>query len=335
MSIKIAFAGTGYIAAVHARAAQQAGAQLAAVITDRQDLAEEFTARFHIPAAYPTLEAMLQAGKVDALVVCTPNVHHAPISTAALKQGVHVLLEKPMAMNASEAQEILTASRDSGAALMVGHCWRFDNEVNWLKEHTQSGQIGRIVRTKGYGVHTAWGPSGWFSEKKLAGGGALIDMGIHAIDTARDLLGDPQPTSVYARLATNYIEGDVDDTGVLIITWDGGAVSYVESGWWQPHADGPEAATQLYGTGGFGAVFPTRLILTRPEKKGQELVSPDYLHPRSDHSPQEMYDRQMACFLDCIRTRRTPSPGGEEGLVNMKIIDAAYLSSQSGKAINL
>ena len=98
----------------------------------------------------------------------------------------------------------------------------------------------------------------------------MADMGIHALDTARFLLGDPQPVSVYARIGTYYQDFDVDDTGVIMVNWDNGAVSYIESGWWQPHSDGAEAATQLYGRQGFAQLFPTLLELPIPESSGSK-----------------------------------------------------------------
>ena len=161
------------------------------------------------------MEQMLTAGGVDALVIGTPNFLHAPQAIAALEAGVHVLVEKPMAMSVAEAEKMLTASAKSGAKLMVAHCWRFDQDVNWLK--VESSKLGRIIRTKGYGVHSNWGPGGWFTQKALAGGGAMADMGIHALDTARYLLGDPQPVSVYAKIGTFYKNFDVDDTGVIVV----------------------------------------------------------------------------------------------------------------------
>jgi predicted dehydrogenase len=216
---------------------------------------------------------------------------------------------------------------------MVAHCWRFDKDVNWLKK--QAPKLGRIIRTKGYGVHSNWGPAGWFTQKQLAGGGALADMGIHALDTARFLLGDPQPVSVYARIGTHYKGFDVDDTGVIIVEWDNGATAYVESGWWQPHMDGPEAATQLYGTQGFGQLFPTQLELPNAKTQKVDLVKSGFKFPREEHCPQTMYDAQMAYFLNCVRNRTTPVPGGLEGLTNMKIVDAAYKSSQTGKVVKI
>lgn len=332
--MKIAFSGAGYIANIHAQAAQNhPEVELAAVVEKFSDKSRSFAEKFDVACCYQSVEAMLNARDVDALVIGTPNFLHLPQAIAALDRGVHVLVEKPMAMNAAEAEQMVAASQRSGAVLMVAHCWRFDEEVLWLKEQTE--KLGKIIRTKGYGVHTNWGPSGWFTQKPLAGGGAMADMGIHAVDTTRFLLGDPQPISVYARIGTYYQDFEVDDTGLILINWDNGVVSYIESGWWQPHSDGPEAATQLYGTRGFGQVYPTRLEL--PDFKDERLVvvDPGFVYPRPDHGPQKMYDAQMAYFIECIRAGKTPIPGGAEGLINMKIVDAAYESARSGEVVKV
>jgi predicted dehydrogenase len=203
----------------------------------------------------------------------------------------------------------------------------------WLKKESQ--KLGQIIRTKGYGVHTRWGPAGWFTQKVFAGGGAMADMGIHALDTVRFLLGDPKPASVYAKIGTYYKEFDVDDTGVIIVEWENGTVSYIESGWWQPHCDGPEAATQLYGTKGFGQLFPTRLELLNASTQQVDVVESGSEFPRKEHCPQSVYDTQMAYFIDCIRKNKKPNPGGAEGLTNMKIVDAAYKSSKTAKAVTI
>lgn len=328
--IKIAIAGAGYIAEVHAVAVKSNPyTELAAVVDKFPDKAQAFTKKFGIKQQFDTVEGMLENGGVDALVIGTPNFLHAPQTIAALQAGVHVMVEKPMAMNASEAQLMVEASQRSGALLMVAHCWRFDPEVLWLRKQANKGRLGKIIRTKGYGVHTLWGPSGWFTQRKFAGGGAMADMGVHALDTARFLLGDPQPESVYARIGTYYGDYDVDDTGLLIVNWEGGAVSYIESGWWQPHTDGPTAATQLYGTKAFGQLFPT--FIQEENKK----LDPGFIYPRKDHSPQSLYDDQMSYFIQCIRDHHTPNPGGIEGWINMKVIDAAYKSAETGNVVEV
>jgi predicted dehydrogenase len=332
--MKIAFSGAGYIITIHAKAAQaQKDLELAAVVEKYSEKSAVFAQRFKIKHQFHTVEELLKAGVVDALVVGTPNFLHAPQTIAALKAGVHVMVEKPMALNAREADKMMEASAKSGAQLMVAHCWRFDEDVLWLKKEAK--KLGRIIRTKGYGVHTHWGPAGWFTQKQYAGGGALADMGIHALDTARFLLGDPQPASVYAKIGTHYKDFDVDDTGVIIVEWDNGATSYIESGWWQPHSDGPEAATQLYGTQGFGQLFPTQLELPNVKAQKLDIIRSGFKFPRKEHCPQSMYNAQMAHFIECIRKDKTPVPGGLEGLMNMKVVDAAYKSSGTGKVVTI
>lgn len=332
--MKIAFAGAGYIINIHAKAAKaQKDVELFAVVEKFSDKAADLAQKYTIKHQYETVEQMLKAGGVDALVIGTPNSLHATQAISALKAGVHVMVEKPMAMSARQGEKMIEASEKSGAKLMVAHCWRFDEDVNWLKK--ESSKLGKIIRTKGYGVHTHWGPSGWFTQKEFAGGGAMADMGIHALDTARFLLGDPKPASVYAKIGTYYKGFDVDDTGVIIVEWENGATSYIESGWWQPHADGPEAATQLYGTEGFGQLFPTQLELPNLEMKRLDLIQSGFKFPRKEHCPQSMYEAQMAYFIECIWSNKTPNPGGLEGWINMKVVDAAYKSSKTGKVVEI
>jgi predicted dehydrogenase len=338
MSLKVAIAGTGNIGHIHATAVQNTpGLTLHAAVDNQPDRLAAFAEEFKVPHQYTSLDELLKSGSLDVLVIGVPNYLHAPFAISALQAGIAVMVEKPMAMNAGEAQQMAEASHKSGAALMVAHCWRFDEEVLWLKQQVLAGKLGKIIRSKGYGVHVHWGPSGWFTQKNLAGGGALADMGVHAIDTARFLIGDAdtQPVSVFARLGTYYQAMDVDDTGVILITWDNGATSYIESGWWQPHSDGPEAGTQLYGTTGFGQVFPTCLELPNAREMKIERTNPGFPFPRPENGEQKMYNAQMAYFAECIRSGQTPQPGSREGLVNMKIIDAAYTSARTGKVVEL
>ena len=180
-----------------------------------------------------------------------------------------------------------------------------------MRERVASGELGEVVKTRGYGAHAAWGPEGWFVDPALAGGGALVDMGVHAIDTARFLLGDPTPNRVCAAIGTRYGTYKVDDDGVLLITWSNGTNSVVESGWWQPHVGGLEADTEVYGTKGYARVWDP------------EPPSEDY-----KHDTQPMYSAQMAEFLDAIAAGRQPRPSGEDGRVVMQVVEEAYRSAR-------
>lgn len=330
--IKVVMVGAGYIASYHTRGLQSIpGVEVVAVVAAQLHTAREFAAKYNIPEAYNSIDAVVNRTDINAVVIATPNKFHAPYAITFLKNGKDVFLEKPMAMNYAEGLAVKEAAEANGQIVMVGHMWRFDTDVNYIKGIVDDGHLGPVVKTKGYGIHENWGPAGWFAEKELAGGGALADMGVHAIDTARYVMGDPKPTKVYARIGTYYGDYDVDDSGIVMISWDNGAESIIESGWWQPHMDGPEAGTGFYGTKGYGSVFPTFLKLKVGGTPGRFDAK---LPVRAEHCEQGMYTRQMEHYISSIRTRREPVPGMAEGLTILKIVDAAYLSATTGEAVN-
>ena len=308
--VRVALFGCGWIQDFHARAVQACGGEVVAVANHREESALAFAERHGIARVTTDWETLANAPDVDAGVVATPNALHAPQSIALLEAGKHVMVEKPMAMTVAECDAMIAASRASGASLMVAHCWRFHDDVRAIRERIASGELGEVVKTRGYGVHAGWGPSGWFAQRALAGGGALPDMGVHAIDTARFLLGDPEPGRVCATVGTRYGTYDVDDDAIVLISWSNGTNSIVESGWWHPHKEGLEAETEVYGTGGYARIFP------------REEPSEDY-----EHCTQPMYTAQMGEFLGAIAEGRPPRPSGEDGRVVMRIVEDAYASA--------
>jgi predicted dehydrogenase len=309
--VRVALLGCGWIQDFHARAVKACGGDVVAVANHREESAAVFADRHGISRVTTDWEALASDPEVDAAVVATPNALHAPQAIALLAAGKHVLVEKPMAVSVADCDAMIAASRTSGASLMVAHCWRFHDDVRAMRDRIAAGELGEVVKTRGYGVHAGWGPSGWFAQRALAGGGALPDMGVHAIDTARFLLGDPEPTRVCAVIGTRYGVYDVDDDGILLISWSNGTNSLVESGWWHPHKEGLEAETEVYGTGGYARIFPR-------EEPGE-----DY-----EHCTQPMYTEQMREFLGAIAEGRPPRPSGEDGRVVMRIVEEAYASAR-------
>ena len=156
----------------------------------------------------------------------------------------------------------------------------------------------------------------------------MADMGVHALDTVRFLLGDPEPVSVYARIGTYYTQSDVDDTGILIVNWDNDAVSYIESGWWQPHTDGPNAATQLYGDKAFGQLFPTYFQDQRNKRRPWFHLPADSI---TCHKVFTMI-RWLTLFT-AFAIISIPTQVPIEGWTNMKVIDAAYQSAKIGSVV--
>ncbi|HYY81421.1 MAG TPA: Gfo/Idh/MocA family oxidoreductase [Actinomycetes bacterium] len=306
--LRIALLGTGWVMDFHARAvAAHPGAEAVAAANWREPSLRRLAERHAIPRTTTDWRALAADPRVDAAVIATPNGLHAEQAVAFLEAGKHVLVEKPMARTLAEADAMVAAARGSGARLMVAHCWRFHADVRALRARVAAGELGEVVKTRGYGVHARWGPSGWFTDPELAGGGALLDMGVHAIDTARYLLGDPQPLRVCAAVGTRYGSYQVDDDAVLLIGWSNGTTSVVEAGWWQPHLGGLEADTELYGTGGYARVWD----LTEP---------PDGY----EHCSQPMFTAQLAEFVDAVAFGRQPRPSGEDGRVVMRVVEQAY-----------
>jgi predicted dehydrogenase len=311
---RVALFGNGWIQDFHARGvlAHPQG-ELVAVANHREGSARAFAERHGIPRVTTDWRALAADPEVEAAIVATPNAFHEPQAVALLEAGKHVLVEKPMATTVAGCDRMVAASRASGASLMVAHCWRFREEVIALRDTIAIGGLGEIVKTRGYGGHAGWGPAGWFTDPDLAGGGALPDMGVHAIDTARFLLGDPAPTRVCAAIGTRYSDGryTVDDDGVLLIGWSNGTNSLVECGWWQPHLGGLEADTEVYGTGGYRRIWP-----------------PEALPEGVEHCTQPMYTAQVREFLDSIAEGREPHPTGEDGRIVVQVVVRAYESAR-------
>lgn len=329
----MAVVGPGFIGRVHALAIQSTGStRLVAVAGRDPEKLDRFADRFAVERTYIRLADLAADPEVDAVVLATPNHTHLPMAVELLDAGKHVLVEKPLARTAAEAARLAEAARTSQGRLMVGHMWRFDREARRVREAVRDGLLGRIVKTKGYGTHTGWGPSGWFTDPERAGGGALIDMGVHAIDTVRYLLGDPDPVAVYARLGTHYGDYAVDDVGILVISWSSGAESLIESGWWHPHSDGLEASTQLFGTRGYARLFPTEIGRVIDGKLERERLQ---FAEREEHCDPHMYVGQIEEFASAIREERDPVPGPDHGLVVMRICDAAYRSAHEDRRIRI
>lgn len=316
MTLRIALLGHGFIGDLHTRAARQAGAEVVVVAGRDRDRAAAFADRHGIARCTDDWRQAVDADDVDAVVIGTPNALHHAQALAAVAAGRHLLIDKPMATTVQEATAIRDAAAAADRVVCVGHMWRYRDEVVALRSRIESGDLGVVVRTRGYGIHAGWGPSGWFTDPAQSGGGALIDMGIHAIDTARFLLGDPVACRVVASVGRHHGDYDdrIDDDGVVLIDWAGGARSVVESGWWQPVLDGVEAETEVYGTAGHASIWPMFTRASPPP--------PDY-----DHCSLPMYTAQMADFVACCRSGATPVASAEVGIEALRIVSAAYESA--------
>jgi Predicted dehydrogenases and related proteins len=283
---------------------------------------------YRIGKVYDDYIEMANDREIDAVSIMTPNALHYQIAIEMIKHGKHVLVEKPLSINSELAAEMVSSARKYDVILATGHMWRFHKDVQYIRKAIDEGLLGDIIQTKSYGVHLRWGPDGWFAQKSLAGGGALIDMGVHAIDTTNYILGDPQPKSVYAAIGTKYRDIDVDDFAQIMVKYKNGMVSLFESGWNYPFISGMEASTEIWGTKGYARIFPTFLNIRIAGKWGRFS-----LEENEEHDSVDPYGRQIDSFIDAILGRGEYHTAYDVGLNVMKIVDAAYKSATDDKII--
>lgn len=335
--MNVALVGAGYIARFHAQAVRAAGDRVTRIVSrtheSAQTLAKELEPLHGTVQVGIDIQDIVTDMSVEAVILAQPNTFHKPHGNACLQSGKHILVDKPLAPELSEAQALVDGAAKAGCVLMTGHMWRWDPETQWLQQRIARGDLGRIVRTEGYGIHEKWGPAGWFVDPALAGGGALVDMGVHAIDTARFLLGDPMPISVFARVSTSFGNYSVDDDAHVVIGWDSGAYSVIQSGWWQPKAPGPEAGTRLWGTKGYASLFPS--IVEVNEHGVESIEQPEGLPTKTEHCDQLIYDGQYREFARRVREKLVLPPMKEPGLVAVMIVEAAYESAHAGSVVKL
>jgi predicted dehydrogenase len=291
---------------------------------------------FGISKTYTDFSAMADDPDIDAVVIALPNYLHAPVSIQMLEAGKHVLCEKPMAMSVEEAEKMITASDDANCKLMVGHMWRFDREVIWLRDLVDSGELGKIFRVKSHEVlvYDVYGKdpstSSWFVNPELAGGGVMTDMAVHSIDTLRFVLGDAMPTRVSARVGTYFEDIPVEDTATLMLEFEGGVTALIEAGWYNLYADELQGYTQVFGTRGYASAVPSEVRI--PVKGTWSVIHPNFPH-REVQEDLAAFRAQIDHFVDCILTDKHPKPGGTDGLLVMRVLEAAYRSAETCETV--
>lgn len=352
--LRVGICGSG-ITVVHIEGYQKIpGVEVAAIAGPDVERCQAVADQYGIPQVFADYREMLALG-LDAVSIGVPNAFHAPIAIDALAAGCHVLCEKPLAIDAAAAARIVAAAHASDRIVMVAFNRRYTPEAFTLKGMVDAGTLGPIYYAKcGWTRRTGIpGFGGWFTTKALAGGGPLIDLGVHVLDLALYMMGYPQPVAVsgatYAAFgprgkgAMNYgprpsdpakVVFDVEDFAAGFVRFANGATLAVEASWagYQPLGD--DIYVQLYGhEGGARLSHPAdregHTLHVIAEVGGSVVdMTPDL--PESDAGD---YDQEMATFVTCIRTGTTPPATPEQGLALMRIIGALYESAETGHEI--
>ena len=312
--------------------------------------AERCVEKYGCGIAVTDYHDVLNDPAVDAISVCTPNNVHPIITIDALRAGKHVLCEKPAARTYAEALEMQKVQHETDRVLNIGVVNRFNTAVNAIKKRIAAGELGEVYHVYvSFRAHRSIpGLGGAFTTKAIAGGGALIDWGVHYLDIVMYCTGDPTPRTVsgaaYSRLGVdmpNYVyesmwaedtknlQGtyDVDDFVTGFIRTDGPTITL--NGAWAQNIGVPETYIDFIGTkagirlqyGGDFTVYGTRDGKLYSEK------------PTYESKP--MFEEEIAAFLRAVRASERQPSHIDTVIITAKMMQAIYDSSDTGREILL
>ncbi len=304
---------------------------------------------YKITRLYTDYNDMFKAlPEIDAVSVCTWNSAHAPATIAALNAGKHVLCEKPMALNAKEAEEMKVAAEKNGKILTIGFVRRFGKDADITTDFINNGRLGEIYYAKATYIRRNGNPGGWFGEKARSGGGPLIDLGVHVIDLVRYLSGGPKPVSVYGatfkklynrmnlKSEKEYVSAsykgkedicDVEDLASAMIRFDNGEVLHVEASF-SLNVGKNEGKVELFGDKGGVTIDPSFSFHSEID---------DYLADITLDMPTAFdgsaFNKEIDCFVSAIQNGTPLRATAEDGVEMMKILDAIYESATTGHEV--
>jgi predicted dehydrogenase len=322
--LRVAVVGCGRSAQDHLQAYQKLGqAEIVAVadVVERQaaSVAEQFGCR-----PYADYRRMLDEAGLDAVSVCTPPSSHAEVTLEALSRGVHVLCEKPFAITLADAKKMVEAAASGRLVLMMASKFRFVDDVIKAKGIVDSSILGRVVLFENVFCGRVDMRDRWNSRKEIAGGGVLFDNGSHSVDIARYLLGPI--TLVQAQHGIQIQPIEVEDTSRVYFQTAGGVMGSVDLSW-SIHKD-TESYVSLFGTEG-------TLSLGWRESKYRQSEKLNWVVFGGGYDKQRAFLRQQRHFLDCVAGRSLPVITAVDGLESVRVIEAAYRSSQVNKWVEL
>jgi predicted dehydrogenase len=293
--------------------------------------AKAIAERYGIGSACKGIEDLLSSplgSEVQAAVICTPTDSHKSNAIAALEAGVDILVEKPIARTAKEAQEIVTVADKYKRKLMVGMNNRFRPDVMILKSFIENGELGKIFYIKSGWLKQQSSASAWQRQSEKSGGGVFLDLGIVMLDMGLWLLNYPEVKSVSG---TAYYQNTkkVEDSCAVFIRLANDVTLTIESSW-TFHRDGDFFYNNVFGDGGSAFINPLRVF----KSMAGNLVN---LTPAKNESQvglyKKSYENELRQFINSVKGIVPLISSGHEAVQRMKIVDAFYQSAAKGKEI--
>lgn len=347
--LRIGFIGAGGIAHMHARhLKKQENVEIVAAADVGEKSLNKFIEAFPGTKPFADYKQMLSksAGEMDAVCVCTPNGLHAENTIDALKAGLHVMVEKPMAMNAGECAKMIDAAKTARRELVVGFQFRFDPRTELIRRQIAGGHFGKIMYVRCQALRRRGIPNwGVFGRKDLQGGGPMIDIGVHVLEMAHFAIGSPRPITATGNCWTyygnkpaetlvpwpdwDYKTYTVEDLAVGMIRLEGGTMLTIEASF-VAHIEKDVWTFQVMGEKG-GATWEPCVVFTDHNGYMQNMT-PGYL-PQGGWDV--IWERKMKHFVEVIRDGKPNQAPGEHGMMVQKMLDGVYLSAERGREVEL
>ena len=351
--LKVGVVGLGYAGRTALEAfSELPDVEVVALAGLETDVLKSLGAQFQVPQLYEKWEDLLAVDGLDAVSIATPTQLHAPIALAALDRGLHVLCEKPLARTVAEGTAMVQAAEKAGKVLKVVFNHRQRGDVAALKHQIDEGQLGRIYYAKAHWMRRNGipGMGGWFTNRELSGGGPLIDLGVHILDMALHLLGEPTVTTVsastFAELGprgrgsgphvVNTLGSafEVEDLATAYVRLAGGGALQLETSWATYRAPGDNFGIELFGTEG-GAKIDVQDYTTTDTLRIYTDVAGVPAEVRPATGAGLGHRAVVSEFVAIVLSGDWSAHNGSEALLRTQVIDAAYASARAGREVVL
>jgi predicted dehydrogenase len=312
--IGFGFIGCGGIHNAHApHLVDNPDAFIACAMDVSEEAAKAHCEKYETEAWTTDLDELLARDEVQAVVVCTPTGYHPEAVIAAAEAGKHVLCEKPMAMTVAECERMAEACEQAGVVLQIAFVRHFCNEWLKLREVIQEGMIGRPVLWRSVSGGSG-APTPWFFDREI-GGGPFIDGAVHSYDFARFIFGEA--ASVFADLRRLKKGTTAWDTGTALVNFESGDQQMLAWSWGLPGFGYKVRAEGMHDVlGPLGAiVFPGEGKLQVNLADGEHAVEFEA------DTGSDWFRRQMAHFIECVKTGKQPVTGAREGIEATRIAE--------------
>ena len=340
--VKVGLIGSQFISTIHAESLKRvADAKTIAVASPTEEHVRAFAQQHNIPNYFTDYKKMLEMDEIDMVVLGLPNNLHAQAAVDTARAGKHVLCEKPLCMNLKEADLMIETCRKAGVKLMYAEELCFTPKYVRLKQLVDDGALGDVYMVKQSEKHD--GPhSSWFWDVQKSGGGVTLDMGCHAFEFFRWILGKPEVESIYADMETCVHKDKTrgDDNSILIVKFAGGATGLAEESWVKK--GGMDDRAEVYGSEGvaYANLLMGNSILTYSDTGyGYAVEKASSTKGWSFTIYEERWNygfpQEMEHFVDCVKNDKQPLETGEDGKIALEMIFAAYESVRTGKKIEM